>query len=81
MFECVQCGDRYILEDVEHGRFFPVPSVCLDCYKKMFKSTLTCFGDKERYNMRLAPCQECPDSRVCRVFVFHRKEFRTNKEA
>ena len=75
MFECIHCTKRYLLEDVEEGRFFPSTSSCLTCYKKMYKNAKLCFGDKEKHNMKTLPCQECPDNRICRTMVWHRKEF------
>jgi hypothetical protein len=75
MAECVQCGDRYLMEDVEAGTFFPSSSVCLTCYKKMHKSSSSCFGDKDKYGVSKLPCQECGDNRICRSFIFHKKEF------
>lgn len=75
MFECVLCAGRYTLVDVEDGQFFPSTRVCLRCYIKMYKNKTNCFGDKEKYNMKELPCQECPDNRLCRSFVKYRKEF------
>lgn len=75
MFACVQCSLRYTLEDVKSGLYFPASSVCLSCYKKMYKDSQSCFGDKTKYNLDLLPCQECGDKRICRSFIYHKKEF------
>lgn len=76
MFKCVSCGERYLLEDVKDGLFFPSSSMCLSCYYKRYKDSKLCFGDKDKYNMRTLPCQECPDNKQCRTMAYHYKEFR-----
>ena len=76
MFECVECATRYLLEDVKEGLFFSSSSMCLSCYKNRYKNSKLCFGDKDQYDMRTLPCQECPDNRQCRCMAYHRKEFR-----
>jgi hypothetical protein len=75
MFACTQCIERYTVEDVKEGRFFPSTSTCLSCYQKMAKSKVRCFGKEKMFDLKQLACQECPDSRICRTFLRHKEQF------
>jgi hypothetical protein len=76
MFACSQCPERYKLEDVQEGRYFPSTGVCLNCYQSMYKSKARCFGKKKMYDSSTVACgQECQDSVICKSFINHRKEY------
>lgn len=72
MLACVMCGERYNVDDVAKGRYFASTGACLLCYQKLYRSDLNCFGDRKVYDKRSVACRsECPDSRICRVFIKH----------
>lgn len=75
MFICVLCPKEFTEQDVKEGTYFPSTGVCLECYNRLNKSRLSCFGDKDKYDIRTVACQQCPDSRLCKRFVKHRKDF------
>lgn len=76
MFSCTQCTGKFTVEDISAGIFFISTSTCFNCYKKMYKSKVKCFGKKDMYNSSNITCQECPDERICRVYVKHKNEFK-----
>jgi len=70
VFACSQCPERYTLDDIKHGRYFPSTGVCLACYIKMNKSS--CFGKKKYYNPSLPSCGiECKDSTICKTAIYY----------
>ena len=71
MFYCVMCGESFTVEDVKDGAYFPSTGGCLACYQKMAKSSITCFGDAKLYDRKALGCKECPDKRLCVIFVQH----------
>ncbi len=76
LFTCVSCPERFTLEDVEEGKYFPSTGICLSCYRKMFKNKSSCFGKELLYDPHTLACsEECPDRKICRGFVTHLKEY------
>jgi len=81
LFSCVDCPERFALSDVENGKYFPSTGMCISCYRKRFKNRSLCFGKKSMYDPNTIACgEECPDRRICKGFVKHRKEFTKTKE-
>ena len=76
MFQCILCPRIFKLEGIEDGLYFPSTGICVHCYWKMFKNKRLCFGKEKKFDLTTIACgTECPDSRICRSFVKHRKEF------
>jgi len=74
MFSCILCSVRYTVEDVKNGLYFPFTSICLSCYTVRYKSKQLCFGNKRKYDGDSIACgMECPDERMCRLFIRHGK--------
>lgn len=73
LFKCQLCPLIYSVKDVEAGKFFPSTGICRRCYKKMQRSSVTCFG--KQYTQEAQECRhECPDREICRVMVLRRIE-------
>lgn len=76
MFPCIQCSQRFTVEDIKSGLFFISTSTCLGCYKNMSKSRISCFGKEKMYDNNIIACQECPDERICRIYIHHKEQFK-----
>lgn len=76
LFSCSSCNNRFSVDDVKKGNFFPSTGKCSNCYLKLAKNKSQCFGKKKKYNASSVACGiECPDSTVCKSFVYHIKEY------
>jgi hypothetical protein len=75
MFACTLCAERFTVDDVKQGKYFISTNTCLACYQKMYKSKLRCFGKDKMFDPSTIACSECPDERICRTYIKHRKEF------
>lgn len=67
---CLICDEKFSISDIEKGTYISVTGICKECYKKMWKSELTCFGKASKYEKETQECGSlCPDREVCRSFV------------
>lgn len=78
MFACIICSDEFTKEDIEKALYFPSTGVCTLCYKKLMRSKVSCFGKEKLYAPRSLACSDlCPDKRICKFVIMHRKEFKS----
>lgn len=73
MFACAQCSNNFTPTDVAAGMYYSSTGICLSCYQLSAKNVALCFGKKEMYDQRTIACQQCPDNKICKVFIRHRK--------
>lgn len=73
LFKCLFCTETFSTADVREGLYFPSTGICLECYWNLSRGA-TCFGKKSRFDLTTNECgHECPDRKICRVFVEYRK--------
>lgn len=76
MFICSQCPKMFSVEDVKNGDYFPSTGICAECYKKMAKTKLRCFGKKKMYDPKSLACGLiCEDEKICKAFIRYRTQF------
>jgi hypothetical protein len=76
MFACIECANKYTVEDIKKGLYFISTSTCLDCYFQLAHSRVRCFGKKNKYDPKVIACQECSDERLCRTYIKHKDQFK-----
>jgi hypothetical protein len=83
MLECVLCSGHFNEQDVRECRYFPSTQVCLRCYRKGQASPygVWCFGKRNvqtpsgkvleyGFDLEARACrEECPDRKICQLFV------------
>jgi len=80
MFICSQCTNKFTLDDVKAGNYFPSTGVCAGCYGKTAKNKSRCFGKKKKYDPSSIACGiECQDEKICKAFIRHIKQFQGDK--
>lgn len=68
ILECTLCMERYSVQDVKEGRYYPSTGVCDKCYVKASKGNkkVWCFGE---FDKLASECRtECQDRRICKAF-------------
>lgn len=68
ILECVLCRERYSVQDVKAGKYYPSTGICLACYEKALQGNkkIWCFGE---FEPSVSECRaECPDRRPCKRF-------------
>lgn len=80
LFSCLECDEKFSLQDAINGKYKIETNICISCYKKKQRNPDTCFGKKTKgrrlgYDEEDLDCSEfCPDRKICREFVEKKKD-------
>lgn len=77
LFECLQCKNKFTIEDVAQKKIYIETNVCKECYitASQTNSKVWCFGKLQRsnspgYSEENVACRSlCSDRRICKKFI------------